>query len=293
MDPATPTATRSPGLHGLHLDVRAAAAHRARSLLDELLAMGPGPYDLAAARTAWRTGSWLTRRHLRMLVEDGWLWRDRDGGYVAAPPQAVPVADADMDGWDTAARMHPGGYIGGWSALEHWGIDDGHPRGVLVLVPGRATARRVQAGALVIEARKAPSRASCGLLSLDGPAGPLQVSGAARTLADVLADPSLAGGISGVARAVARFTDGAVAAEELLACMRAAGNRSAFKRLGFLAEHLGIRGDLIDACRSHMSTGVSLLDPRAAGWGPEVARWGIRRNVPLAAIVPAAAGGAG
>lgn len=61
------------------------------------------------------------------------------------------------------------------------------------------------------------------------------------------------------------------------------GNRTVFKRLGFLIEslELGAPG-LVDACRRRVSKGLSRLDPSVGVKGRVLKRWGLRVNVELA-----------
>ena len=58
------------------------------------------------------------------------------------------------------------------------------------------------------------------------------------------------------------------------------GNRTVFKRLGYLAEVLGLEvGERIDRWRAEISPGETLLDPRYGRRGPYYAGWNLRLNV--------------
>ena len=57
------------------------------------------------------------------------------------------------------------------------------------------------------------------------------------------------------------------------------GNRTVFKRLGYVAETLGIANDwLLDACLKRLSVGAGLLDPNLPATGPTRSRWRLRIN---------------
>ena len=60
------------------------------------------------------------------------------------------------------------------------------------------------------------------------------------------------------------------------------GNRTVFKRLGYLLEVMKL-GDvtLIEACHQAISSGTSLLDPSAPRKGRFTRRWNLRINVVL------------
>jgi len=57
------------------------------------------------------------------------------------------------------------------------------------------------------------------------------------------------------------------------------GNRTVFKRLGYLTETLQIgEHNLIEACLKRISAGTGRLDPARAAVGPSTSRWGLRIN---------------
>lgn len=91
----------------------------------------------------------------------------------------------------------------------------------------------------------------------------MEVSDQERTLVDCFDDPSLGGGVRHVAEAVAQWQlDRLANSQRLIHYGEQLGNRTVFKRLGFVLEALGINdGELIAACRQRISSGISLLDP--------------------------------
>ena len=61
------------------------------------------------------------------------------------------------------------------------------------------------------------------------------------------------------------------------------GNRTIFKRLGYLLETLGVTApELIEICKNAMSSGISLLDPTLGHEGRILRRWNLRLNAVLA-----------
>ena len=66
---------------------------------------------------------------------------------------------------------------------------------------------------------------------------------------------------------------------------RRLGNRTLFKRLGYLLEALSAATPaLTKACREEMSAGISVLDPSLPKKGRIVKRWNLRVNATLAEI---------
>ena len=57
------------------------------------------------------------------------------------------------------------------------------------------------------------------------------------------------------------------------------GNRTIYKRLGYLVERLEINAsDVIECCQENISAGYSLLDPNIDNQGKFVRRWNLQVN---------------
>ena len=108
----------------------------------------------------------------------------------------------------------------------------------------------------------------------------MDVSDPTRTLVDVLDSPELGGGIRHVAEVLEAYCDSEHLDESLfLEYAGRLGNRTVFKRLGYLIEALGIEAtELVRECRERMSSGMSLLDPSLPRRGPSRRRWNLRLN---------------
>lgn len=104
----------------------------------------------------------------------------------------------------------------------------------------------------------------------------------------MLDDPSCGGGIRHAADALAEYWRSEHRDENALAAYaRRVGNRTVFKRLGYLLEALHLDSPrLVDTCRRLMSTGLSPLDPAVRRAGRIVKRWNLRVNVTVAPLEP-------
>ena len=111
----------------------------------------------------------------------------------------------------------------------------------------------------------------------------VMLSDPSRTIIDVLDDPALGGGIRHVADVLRNYLEGDVRNDDILGEFASRiGNRTVFKRLGYLLETVGITSSkLNEACARQMSKGISLLDPSAKPTGPILTRWGLQLNVKL------------
>ncbi|MGC1238477.1 MAG: hypothetical protein WA860_06780 [Acidimicrobiales bacterium] len=101
----------------------------------------------------------------------------------------------------------------------------------------------------------------------------------ARTVIDILDSPIIAGGIrNGTEILVAYLNE--YGPGMLIEFGDRLGNRTVFKRLGYLIEATDQDfPDVIAACKERMSAGISALDPNGPKAGPRVMRWGLRINV--------------
>lgn len=195
-----------------------------------------------------------------------------------------PTAGEWIEGaWVVADRLFAPCYIGGWSACEYWDLTEQLFRTVLVV-----TARKVRDREQVVQTTsfRITVRAEdklFGTTPVWRDQVRVQVSDPARTIVDVLDDPTLGGGMRNVADVVHEY----LASEHrddalLIEYGDRVGNRAVFKRLGFVLEHLGVDAPaLLDACLERRSSGLVALDPSVDAKGRIVRRWGVRANVML------------
>jgi predicted transcriptional regulator of viral defense system len=225
------------------------------------------------------------RRFLAYLAARGWLARVQPGLYVAVPLEASEPADWREDPWVVAASLFAPCYIGGWSACEHWGLTDQIFRDVMV-VSGSWTRNRSP----TIQGTKyrvkviSPERLFGTRVVWRGRVR-VEVSDPSRTVLDLLDDPELGGGIRHVADVLTEWFAGEHRDDQrLLDYAERLGNRSVYKRLGFLVDRLGISApELLAKCEQLMSTGVVRLDPSGPDRGRRVKRWNLIANVAITA----------
>jgi predicted transcriptional regulator of viral defense system len=216
-----------------------------------------------------------------MLAERGWVARARHGLYAPVPLDASTPGDWIDDPWLMVAKLYPTGYIGGWSACEHWGLTDQLFRELMVFTPNRGAPRHAVAGVTPIRVKVVKAAKIFGTRAVWRRTTRINVSDPTRTVIDLLDDPAIGGGLRQVGDVLATYFASADHDDPLLLdYAERLGNRAVHKRLGYLAETLGLGGaTLIEACRSRISSGVSLLDPGAEPRGPIVTRWNLRINV--------------
>ena len=239
-----------------------------------------GPFDAPQAASVLDLDIKRTRRLLAALADNGWLARVRRGWYIGVPIDASAPGQWREDPWVVATTLFSPGYIGGWSAVEHWGLTD-QIFHVIYVVAGRKVAptrQSIQGTDFLI--RTVPERTLFGTRRVWRQSVPVNVSDPHRTVIDILDVPASAGGALHAAEVLqAYFESEHVDQAKLLEYGDRLGRGTVFKRLGYLAERIVLAdADFLEACRSRVTKGVSRLDPGGPAKGPIVAKWNIRVN---------------
>ncbi|HEV7807849.1 MAG TPA: type IV toxin-antitoxin system AbiEi family antitoxin domain-containing protein [Solirubrobacteraceae bacterium] len=240
----------------------------------------PGPFTAAQAAQAAGLAPKRASRLLRHLVAQGWLTRIRRGLYAAVPLEAEDPQGWHLDPWTVAATALRPCYVGGWTALHHWDLTDQLFSTTVVITSKPVARRKEEIGGAILQLRHRPTSALFGTRRVWREGVPVDVSDPERTIVDCLDDPSLGGGIRHVAEAVVQWhATSNRSTERLLEYAERLGNRTIFKRLGYILEALGIEEpDLITASRDRISRGVGLLDPGRPSTGSITTRWNLRVN---------------
>jgi len=242
-----------------------------------------GPFTATEATDLLGLSVPRARRLLSYLCGRGWLARIRRGLYTTVPLAASRPSEWREEPWLVASEVFRPCYVGGWSACEHWSLTDQIFRGVAVVTARKVREREVeiQDTTFIIKVRAPDKLFGTSKVWLHGV--PVEVSDASRTVVDILDDPKFGGGIRHVAEVVAAYFDGERRDDSLLLeYARRLGNRTVFKRLGYLLEALAIRApELLGACRAEKSKGLSFLDPTIEATGRIVRRWNLRVNATI------------
>ena len=257
-----------------------------------------GPFDALQAASVLDVDLDRTRRLLAALADSGWLARVRKGWYIGVPLEASEPREWREDPWVVAATLFSPGYIGGWSAVEHWGLTD-QIFNVIYVIAGRKVAptrQTVQGTDFLI--RTVPERALFGTRRVWRQRAAVNVSDPHRTVIDILDVPAAAGGVLHASEVLQAYFESEHADQaKLLQYGARLGRGTVFKRLGYLAERAQLADvDFVEACRSRITKGVSRLDPSGPPNGRITSRWNLRVNTQRAmgvAFPPAGLAGLG
>jgi len=252
-----------------------------RRLLDELHRRFRAPFSVADVVRALSGDPVRTRRWLAHLAAQGWLSRVRRDAYVTVPLGAERPGEWREDPWIVAARVFAPCFLAGWTACEHWGLTEQLFRDVRVVTAKRVRNRRQEIQGTVVLVKVVTPARIFGTRKIWRGENQVEISDPVRTVVDLLDDPAMGGGVRHVAEVLATYFESEHRNDERLATYVAQlGNRTAWKRLGFLLERLGIEApDLLARAGREISRGVSLLDPSAPARGRILTRWNLRLNV--------------
>ncbi|CAN5354922.1 hypothetical protein BH20ACT22_BH20ACT22_15260 [soil metagenome] len=222
-------------------------------------------------------------RLLRHLASQGWLARVRQGLYITVPLEARSSGDWIEDPWVVGSKAFTPCYIGGWSACEHWGLTEQIFNEIALVTARSIRERRQTIQGTIFRVKEVAPNQMFGTRAVWRRQSRVQVSDPSRTLVDMLDDPSFGGGIRHVADALSEYFESHLDKEVFLEYSDRRGNRSVYKRLGYLIESRDFSSGpgLIEACAERMSAGVVDLDPSAPKRGRIVKRWNLRLNVDL------------
>jgi len=251
-----------------------------RELLDVLHRKSSGPFTVAEAATILGLGRSKAKRLLAHFAARGWLSRIRRNTYAAVPMGATSPSEWREDPWVVAAKTFAPCYLGGWTACEHWGLTEQLFRGVVVMTGKRPRTRTMEIQGTRFQLKLAGDQMRFGTQSVWRGQTQIQVSDPSRTIIDMLDDPRIAGGVRHLAdMLVTYFGESTRNDTLLLEYARRLGNRTIFKRLGYLVEACGIEAPLlVKACQKEMSTGLSWLDTSSKSGGRILKRWNLRVN---------------
>ncbi len=238
-------------------------------------------FSVAEAAEILKLPRRATARRLAHWNEQGWVSRLRRGLYVVVPIDADPSKSAVADPWVVLAKVFEPCYIGGWSACEHWGLTEQMFRAIIVITSRRVEPRRGELAGVPYIAKRVARKNLFGTARVWRDQTPVDVSDPHRTLVDILDAPALGGGGRHIAQVVAAYFRSEHRKDrQLLAYVRRLGNRSVYKRLGFLVEALDIQAaNVVSQCMRNLSAGYSRLDPDGPMKGRLLRRWRLLVNV--------------
>lgn len=214
------------------------------------------------------------------LARKKWILKIRKGVYVIAPFEAgeLGASSYTIHSFVIASVLVNPYYIGYWSALNHHGLTDQTPPAVFIATTKPKNSRRI----LDSEFRfvTIPKRKMYGLTEVEIEKEKVSMSSPEKTVVDCLDHPEHCGGIDAVAKSL-YFGKGRIDFNKLVLFAKKIGNSAVVKRLGYLAEALGIEECSRLLSKVKLSTGYVLLDPTLPKRGRIKEKWGLVINTTI------------
>ena len=203
-----------------------------------------------AAKTLWR---WS---------QQGWFRHVRRGLYAPIPPDSPLQAQVLHKPWILVPKLFDPGYVGGWSAAEHWDLTEQIFLSVLVCTASGSKPREQQIQGTTFILKRVKQGKIFGTRPVWCGKVKVQVSDVHRTVVDMLDEPRVGGGIRHVFDCLRTYLEAELAnLPKLTEYADRLGNGAVFKRLGFLLSRLGVGEVMLDDCRSRLTAGNAQLDP--------------------------------
>lgn len=252
-----------------------------RQLLSRLHQAKSEPFTVAEAASILGIERKRATQLLSSWASRGWLSNVRRDLYITVPLSARHPNKRKEDPWIVTKALFEPGYIGGWSACEHWELTEQIFKDIVVFTTRNIRTREqiVQDTTYII--RVFPPEKLWGIELVWHGQSKIAVSDPTRTIVDILNEPKIGGGIRHCAGILENYIHSTYRNDNLLMdYLSRFKNRTIAKRLGYLLESLEIdSNELVEFCRSKISTGYSKLDPKVRNKGKILRRWNLEVNV--------------
>lgn len=211
----------------------------------------------------------IERTHASKMLADwhnqGVVRRVARGLYVPVSPQNLGQSQVLPDPWVLVPELYSPGYVGGWSALEHWELTEQLFRSVCVFTSKRTTYGANEHQGVGFYLKHVAEDKIFGTKTLWRENTKLAISDVPRTLLDVIDTPYLGAGLQHVMDCLTEFRRHGSDDElwKMIDYADRLGNGAIFKKLGYLAEILGFDTSFVSACTERLSAGYAHIDKDA------------------------------
>ncbi len=265
------------------MKIIAGISDKYRTILDEMHRAFSGPFSGPEVAARLHLPNDKTVFLMSYFERKGWLSRIRRGLYVLVPLGTANPSEYKKHPWIVANRVFDPCYIGGWSAAGHWEYTDQIFNSIVVFTSRRFRSKTmlIQGTEYILKFVGNPYLGRTKNVWLENKK--IQVSDPIQTLADILDDPSLGGGIRLVAEILKSYFESEHRSDDVITdYIETKKNKSIYKRLGHLIDVMNIdAANLKNQCLERISAGYSLLDPGVEAKGAFVRKWNLKVNVEI------------
>jgi predicted transcriptional regulator of viral defense system len=205
----------------------------------------------------------------------GVIRRVAQGLYVPISPFALGQTQVLENPWVLVPELYEPGYVGGWSALEYWGLTEQLFRSVCVLTNKRTSYGNNIHQGIGFYVKYIPLKKLYGTKTLWQDGAKIQISDPHKTILDIVDDPNLGAGLQHTIDCLVEYKSmNSEPGDQrlLLDYAQQAKTGASFKKLGYLAEKLEYGRKFVDECQKNLSKGYAYLD-KTSQRNKLVTRW--------------------
>lgn len=215
---------------------------------------------------------------LHDLVNRKWLKRLEGGKYMIVPLESGLTGSYAEHEFLIASNLVRPYYISYWTALNYFGYTEQVPRTIFIAT--NKLKRSVQISGLTYKFVWLAQRKFTGFVHerIDGES--INIASREKLIVDCLDLPQYCGGIVEAAKGIWNaYQEDVLDLDKLTEIAERMGNKTIFKRLGYLFEILSLpAGEHIELWHAKISQGYSKLDPTLNKIGPHNRKWKLILN---------------
>lgn len=221
------------------------------------------------------------RETLHYIEKQGWVIRLERGLYLIVPFEAGKEGKWTEDPLILGSKLISPYCISYWTAASHWGWTEQIMKTVFITSPSHKFKNEKVIFGTSFRFIKVKREKFFGLTSEWISNKKIFFSDKEKTIVDMLDNPAYSGGIKEVAKSLKNAFEEKIALEKLTNYANKMGNKSIFKRLGYLAEVLNIFDKAWHKrWNDSISDGYVLLDPSVKKIKKEYnSRWKLVLNI--------------
>jgi len=209
----------------------------------------------------------LPRRKAQWLLwsysKSGWLKKIKSGTYISVPATATTPEEAVESPLLIVTRLFDKGYVGGWTAAQHWGLTEQLFNKTWYFTTKNLKSKEVHFENQEFMLTHIPESAMFGLKTIWDNNHKITMSDPHRTVIDFAHRIDLFGLNAFLDIFSAYISSEHKKTNLLLEYAHQSANRTIYKRLGFAMEHLGIQDDkVVSICKQSISKGLSKIAPQ-------------------------------
>lgn len=205
-------------------------------------------------------------RLLARWNRNGWVHRVKRGVYLPVSLSSTSTEPAVEEPFLIAESIYGPGYVGGFSAIKHWDLSEQIIETVTYFTRKKVKDRYPTHGGVKFRLKTVTKHKIFGLKTLWVGNKKIYISDPTKTIVDLFDDSNLVGGMAIVKDIFAEYIESEYYNFNLLlSYIQKIGNKSIYKRLGFLLDtSFAVSEEQLSTIRAGMSEGYSIFDSTIA-----------------------------